>query len=180
MIFTPTELPNAYIIDPERREDARGFFARAWCAQEFQAHGLNPHLVQCSMSYNTRRGTLRGMHYQASPYEEAKLIRCTRGAIYDVIVDLREASRSFTHYVGVELTAENRTMLYVPEGCAHGFMTLVDDTEVYYQMSQVFSPTHARGVRWDDPAFGIAWPELEPIMLDRDRTYPDFQPGGPA
>lgn len=180
MIFTPTDLPGAYIIDPERHEDSRGFFARTWCTQEFQAHGLNPHIVQCSMSYNARRGTIRGLHYQVPPFEEAKLIRCTQGAIYDVVVDLRTSSKTYTHYVGGELTAGNRRMIYVPEGCAHGFMTLEDDTEVCYQMSRPFSPDHARGVRWDDPAFGIEWPDLQPIMLDRDRTYPDFRSEGPA
>ena len=179
MIFTPTGLPGAYIIQPERDEDSRGFFARTWCAQEFQTQGLNPLLAQCSISYNARRGTLRGLHFQVSPFQESKLIRCTRGAIYDVIVDLRATSENFTDYVSVDLTADNRTMLYVPEGCAHGFMTLEDDTEVFYQMSHVHSPDHARGVRWNDPAFGIEWPDLHPIMRERDRTYPDFKPGGP-
>ena len=180
MIFTATELPGAYTIEPERHEDKRGFFARTWCTREFQVQGLNPQLAQCSISYNARRGTLRGMHYQVPPSQEAKLIRCTRGAIYDVIVDLRSASKTLTHYLGIELTADNHTMLYVPEGCAHGFMTLEDHTEVFYQMSQVFSPDHARGVRWNDPAFGIEWPNLEPIMLERDRTYPDFTLEGQA
>lgn len=173
MIFTPTPVPGAYVIEPERREDERGFFARTWCARDFEAEGLNPHLAQCSISYNVRRGTLRGMHYQVSPFEEVKLIRCTRGAIFDVIVDLRPASTTFTRYFSKELTADNRAMLYVPAGCAHGFMTLEDDTEVFYQMSQMFHPAHARGVRWNDPVFGIEWPNLPPIMLERDRSYPD-------
>jgi dTDP-4-dehydrorhamnose 3,5-epimerase len=174
VIFTPTAVPGAYIIEPERHVDKRGFFARTWCTREFQVQGLNPQVAQCSISHNARRGTLRGLHYQVSPFQEAKLIRCTRGAIYDVIVDLRSASETFTHCAGLELTADNRTMLYVPEGCAHGFMTLEDDTEVFYQMSQILSPDHAKGVRWNDPAFGIEWPNLEPIMLERDRSYPDF------
>ena len=176
MIFTPTTLPGAWIIQPERHADERGFFARTWCSHEFERHGLNPHVVQCSISYNSRKGVLRGLHYQVAPFAEAKLIRCTQGAIYDVIVDLRIASATFTRHFGMELTAENRSMLYVPEGCAHGFVTLEAGTEVLYQMSQIYSPDHARGVRWDDPAFGIDWPVSHPILLDRDRTYPDFVP----
>ena len=176
MIFDATDLPGAYIITPERHEDERGFFARTWCSREFASHGLSPDLAQCSISYNARKGTVRGLHFQVSPFQEAKLIRCTRGGIYDVIVDLRPMSETFTRHIGIELTACNRTMLYVPEGCAHGFMTLEDDTEVCYHMSQFYSPTQARGVRWDDPAFAIAWPDLDPILLERDRSYPDFAP----
>ena len=174
MIFVPTALPGAFVVEPERREDPRGFFARTWCAREFEAHGLNPRLCQCSVSFNKRKGTLRGMHYQAAPHQEAKLVRCTMGAIHDVIIDLRPASPAFKQHVAVVLTAENRRMLYVPEGFAHGFQTLADDTEVFYQMSEFHSPGHARGVRWDDPAFGLVWPPDDRIIIDRDRSYPDF------
>jgi dTDP-4-dehydrorhamnose 3,5-epimerase len=174
VIFVPTGLPAAFVVEPERREDQRGFFARTWCAREFEARGLTTRLVQCSVSFNKRKGTLRGMHYQAPPHEEAKLVRCTMGAIHDVIIDLRPTSPTYKLYVAVLLTAENRRMLYVPEGFAHGFQTLVDDTEVFYQMSEFHSPAHARGVRWDDPAFAIAWPPDDRIINDRDRSYPDF------
>jgi dTDP-4-dehydrorhamnose 3,5-epimerase len=174
VIFLPTAVPGAFVVEPERREDARGFFARTWCAREFEAHGLDPRLVQCSVSFSKRRGTLRGMHYQAPPFAEAKLVRCTMGAIHDVVIDLRPASPAYRQHMAVTLTAESRRMLYVPEGCAHGFQTLADDTEVFYQMSAVHSPDHARGVRWDDPAFAIAWPADDRIMNERDRSYPDF------
>jgi dTDP-4-dehydrorhamnose 3,5-epimerase len=174
MIFAPTQLPGAFIIEPERVEDTRGFFARTWCQGEFQAHGLSPKLVQCSISFNQKKGTLRGMHYQVEPYAEVKLVRCTAGAIYDVIIDLRRDSPVFRRHIAVILSAENRTMLYVPEGFAHGFQTLEDHTEVSYQMSEYYSPEHARGVRWNDPAFGIHWPDDERIILERDRCYADF------
>ncbi|WP_447979310.1 dTDP-4-dehydrorhamnose 3,5-epimerase [Candidatus Nitrospira bockiana] len=174
MIFTRTEIPGAYLIDVEPREDERGMFARTWCAGEYEAHGLNPRIVQCSVSYTKARGTLRGMHYQVPPRAEAKLVRCTRGAIFDVIIDLRAGSPAFSKHLAVILTAENRRMLYVPEGCAHGFQTLEDHTEVFYQMSEVYAPACARGVRWDDPAFGIRWPAGDPILSERDRTFPDF------
>ena len=174
MIFTETKLKGAFSIQPERLEDQRGFFARTWCQQEFEAHGLNPCLVQCSISFNKKKGTLRGMHYQAAPSEEAKLVRCTSGAIYDVIIDLRADSRTFTQYVAVVLTAENRTMLYIPEGFAHGFQTLEANTEVLYQMSEFYVPEDARGVRWNDPAFGVEWPPDERIIIERDQNYPDF------
>ena len=178
MIFTATPLAAVFLITPERKEDVRGFFARMWCEQEFAAHGLNPRIVQCDISFNRRRGTVRGLHYQLAPHAEAKLVRCTAGAIYDVVVDLRPDSPTFAQHVAVELTSENRTMLYVPEGLAHGFQTLADDTEVWYQMSQVFSAEHARGVRWNDPAFGIAWPISPPtVILERDATYPGFAVG---
>ena len=176
MIFTPTPLPGAIIVEPEPHEDARGLFARTWCRQEFEAHGLETRLAQCSTSFNKRKGTLRGMHYQAAPMAETKLVRCTRGAIFDVIIDLRPDSPTFTRHVAVTLTAENRTALYVPVGFAHGFQTLADDTEVFYQISELYSAEHARGVRWNDPAFAIAWPEDERIITERDRTYPDFRP----
>ncbi len=177
MIFTETKLKGAFIIDPERHEDERGFFARTWCEQQFARHGLNLRLVQCSISFNKRKGTLRGMHYQAKPHEEARLVRCTMGAIYDVIIDLRPASPTLTQWVAVELAADNRRTLYVPEGFAHGFQTLADNTEVFYQMSEFYTPESARGVRWDDPAFGIEWPPGKRIMSERDRRYADFVPG---
>ena len=174
MIFTATKLSGAYIIEPERAEDKRGFFARTWCVREFEEVGLSRRLVQASTSFNLHRGTLRGMHYQTAPFEEAKLVRCTSGAIYDVIIDLRPHSPTYRQHVAAALTAENHTMLYVPEGCAHGFQTLEDNTEVFYQMSEFYEPGHARGVRWDDPAFGIEWPAADRIMSERDQTYPDF------
>ena len=163
------------MIEPEKLRDGRGFFARTFCWREFEEHGLDPGVVQCNISFNKRAGTLRGMHYQVAPYAEAKLVRCTAGAIYDVVVDLRPTSPSFKKYVAVELTAENCAMLYIPEGFAHGFQTLKDDTEVFYQMSQIHAPDCARGVRWNDPAFSIEWPAAERIMVERDQHYPDFR-----
>jgi len=174
MIFQETELKGAYIVDIERREDDRGFFARSWCRREFEAHGLNPHIAQCGVSFNVRKGTLRGMHFQVKPFEEAKLVRCTMGSLRDVIVDLRPDSPTFKRHRSVVLTADNRTMLYVPEGFAHGFLTLEDETEVHYQISEFHAPEHARGFRWNDPAFGIAWPADVKIISERDRNYPDF------
>lgn len=176
MIFAETDLKGAFIVDPELLEDHRGFFARTWCQREFEARGLNCRLVQCSSSFNKRKGTLRGMHYQAAPHEEARLVRCTMGAIYDVIIDLRPESPTFKEWMAVELTAENRRMVYVPEGFAHGFQTMEENTEVFYQMSQFYAPESARGVRWDDPAFGIRWPAGERIISKRDRSYPDYSP----
>ncbi len=164
------------MIEPELREDERGFFARTWCRQEAEAHGLNPSVAQCNISFNRKRGTLRGMHYQDAPHSEVKLIRCTAGALYDVIIDLRPLSRTYTQHVGVTLTAANHAMVYVPEGFAHGFQTLQDDTEVFYQMSEFYAPGHGRGVRWNDPIFGIEWPHDERTITDRDQTYPDFVP----
>jgi dTDP-4-dehydrorhamnose 3,5-epimerase len=174
MIFKETSLKGAFIIELEGLKDERGFFARSWCQKEFEAHGLNPHLVQCNVSFNKKRGTLRGMHFQVAPYEEAKLVRCTMGAIYDVIIDLRTDSPSFKKHIGFILNPGNRTMLYIPEGFAHGFLTLEDDTEVFYQMSEFYDPGSARGVRWNDPAFGIQWPSEVKIISERDQTYPDF------
>ena len=174
MIFSATKLGGAFLVDPEPHRDERGLFARTWCRHEFEAHGLNAHLVQCSISFSKKRGTLRGMHYQVKPFEEAKLVRCTAGAIHDVIIDLRPASPTFKQWIGVELTGDNRRMLYIPEGFAHGFQTLVDETEVFYQISEFYAPEYAKGVRWNDPAFGIAWPTAERIVSERDRTYPDF------
>jgi dTDP-4-dehydrorhamnose 3,5-epimerase len=174
MIFTETAFKGAFIIEPERRYDERGFFARTWCQREFAAKGLPSAWVQCNISFSRQRGTLRGMHYQASPYEEAKLVRCTTGAIYDVIIDLRYESPTFRQWLALELTADNRRMLFIPQGFAHGFQTLADDTEVFYQMSQFYAPEYARGVRWDDPAFGISWPAEKRIISERDRSFPDF------
>jgi dTDP-4-dehydrorhamnose 3,5-epimerase len=174
MIFTETKLKGAFIIEPEKLEDDRGFFARSWCQREFEAHGLNPRLVQCSISYNKSKGTLRGIHYQTTPYEEAKLVRCTSGSIYDAIVDLRPESATFKQYIGEILTGQNHRMLYVPEGFAHGFLTLEDNTEVFYQISEFYSPEHGQGVRWNDPAFGIKWPLAPSVMSDRDRDCPSF------
>jgi dTDP-4-dehydrorhamnose 3,5-epimerase len=175
MIFKETRLKDAYVIEIERHADARGFFGRSWCQREFEKHGLNPRLVQCNISFNARKGTLRGMHYQAKPFEEAKLIRCTMGSLYDVIIDLRAGSPSFKQHVGVVLTPHDRNMLYVPEGFAHGFLSLEDNTEVFYQMSEFYSADHSRGFRCDDPAFGIEWPSDILVISDRDRTYPDFR-----
>ena len=174
MIFDETRIRGAWIISPEPIQDARGWFARTWDEHEFVARGLSGHVVQCSVSFNRRRGTLRGLHYQAAPHEESKLVRCTAGVIFDVAVDLRPSSPTFMDWVGVELSAGNRLALYVPEGCAHGFLTLEDDVEVLYQMSEVYEPGAGRGVRWDDPAFGIAWPGEVTVINERDRTYPDF------
>ncbi len=174
MIFTETRLKGAFVVELERRDDERGFFARSWCRTEFEAHNLNPAIVQCNVSFNRLKGTLRGMHYQAAPFEEAKLVRCTSGALYDVIIDLRPTSATYQQHVSELLSAANRKMLYVPEGFAHGFQTLEDNTEVFYQMSQFYSPEHARGVRYNDPAFGIEWLIAEPVITQRDRDYPDF------
>ena len=172
MIFVPTPLPGAYVLDLKRLEDERGFFARAFCQDEFKAQGLNTAVAQCNVSFNARRGTLRGMHFQASPHAEAKVVRCTQGAIWDVIIDLRADSRTFRQWYGVELSQGTRRALYVPEGFAHGFQTLADDSEVLYVMSEFFHPECAGGVRWDDPAFGIEWPVADPLISDRDRNYP--------
>jgi len=176
VIFTKTNLPGAFIIEPEPREDERGFFARAWCQREFEAHGLNPRVVQCNISFNKKKGTLRGIHYQAAPYEEAKLVRCTLGSIYDLIIDLRPASPTFKQHTAEILNAANRKMFYIPEGFAHGFMTLKDNTEVFYQMSEFYSAKHARGIRWNDPAFGIPWPLAPRVISDCDCTYSDYAP----
>lgn len=176
MIFTATELEGAYVLEIERHEDERGFFARTWCRREFEAHGLNARLAQCNTSFNPKKATMRGMHYQVEPFREAKLIRCTMGSIYDVIVDLRPDSPTFGQYFGLFLSAENRRMLYVPEGFAHGFLTCEDDTEVFYQMSEFYAADCARGFRWNDPLFGIKWPSEVLVISDRDRDYPDFRP----
>ena len=208
MMFLETKLKGAFIIDIQKNEDQRGFFARSYCHREFQEHGLNPRVVQCNISYNAKNGTLRGMHYQVAPFEEAKLVRCTMGSIYDVIVDLRPDSETYCEWLGVYLAAHcsqltahcslltgggstltadcpgvaahcslltaHYTMLYIPEGFAHGFLTLEDDTEVFYQMSQFYAPEYARGFRWNDPAFGIEWPRDIAVISERDKAYPDF------
>jgi dTDP-4-dehydrorhamnose 3,5-epimerase len=176
MRFTETKVAGAFLIEPEPVADERGFFARTWCREEFAEHGLNPELAQANISFNHRRGTLRGLHLQAHPHQEAKLVRCTRGAIFDVAVDLRPDSMTYLAWFGAELTDANRSMLYVPEGCAHGFLTLTDATEVAYQMSAPYAPAAARGVRWDDPAFGIDWPGEVLVINERDRRYPDHDP----
>ena len=176
MRFTETKVAGAFLIEPEPIADERGFFARTWCREEFADHGLNPELAQANISFNHHKGTLRGLHYQAAPHEEAKLVRCTRGAIWDLALDLRPGSPTYRAWFGAELTAGNRAMLYVPEDCAHGFLTLADDTEVAYQMSAPYAPEAARGVRFDDPAFGIEWPGEVVVINERDRTYPDFAP----
>ena len=175
MKFQELALSGAFVLDPERLEDERGFFARTWCREEFAARGLVGTIAQCSLSFNRRKGTLRGMHYQAAPHEETKIVRCTMGAVYDVIVDLRPDSPTRKKWVGLELTAENRRMLYVPEGFAHGFQTIEDDTEVFYQMSESYHSESARGVRWNDAAFDIRWPQTPQVMSERDRSYADFR-----
>ena len=175
MEFLKTKLPGVFEILIEKKPDERGFFARTWCQQEFVSQGLAGKLVQCSLSFNKRKGTLRGIHYQVTPHEETKLVRCTRGAIYDVVLDLRPKSPTFKDWVAVELTEEKRNMMYVPHGCAHGFLTLEDRSEVSYQMSEFQYSESARGVRWDDPAFQIKWPAKIEVISDRDRNYPDFQ-----
>ena len=175
MIFTETELPGAFIIDIERLCDERGFFARTWCADEFAAHGIALPPLQANMSMNPTKGTLRGMHYQLAPYEESKLVRCTRGAIYDVIVDVREDSPTFGEWLGVELTADNCRQLYVPGGFAHGFLTLAENSDVAYQVSAKYAPGAERGLRWDDPAIAIQWPTAPQLISDKDRRHPNFQ-----
>jgi dTDP-4-dehydrorhamnose 3,5-epimerase len=175
--FRETRVMGVVEVDLAPHEDDRGFFARSYCWREFEAHGLNPRVVQCNVSYNRTRGTLRGMHYQGEEHQEAKLIRCTRGAIYDVAVDIRPDSPTYRVWTAAELRVEPgrvSRLLYLPEGVAHGFLTLEDDTEVFYQMSEFYSPEAARGFRWNDPAFSIQWPEAVRVISDRDRTYPNF------
>jgi dTDP-4-dehydrorhamnose 3,5-epimerase len=174
MIFTETKLEGAYLVDLERFEDERGFFALSWSAEEFAARGLESKLAECNVSFNRKKGTLRGMHYQTAPHGQVKLVRCTRGAIFDVIIDLRANSPTFKQWAGAELTANNHRALYVPMDFAHGFQTLEDDSEVFYQMSTPYVPGSGRGVRWDDPAFGIDWPQDERIIIERDNQYPNF------
>ena len=176
MRFEETPLSGAFVIHQERVTDERGFFARTWSREEFAEHGLATEVVHCNTSYNARRGTLRGMHWQEPPFAEAKLMRCTAGTIHDVIVDLRPDSPTYGRHHGVTLRASDGTMFYCPEGFAHGFITLSDATEVAYLMSEVYAPSHARGARWNYPFFAITWP-LEPVVMnDCDRTYPDYTP----
>lgn len=175
MQFVETCLPGTFEIRVEPHCDERGFFARSWCQREFAQRGLNPRLVQCNISFNSRKGTLRGMHFQAPPHAEAKLVRCTRGSIYDVVIDLRAGSSTYKRWVGITLTAGNRSMFYIPEGFAHGFVTLEDETEVFYQMSDFHDPESARGVRWNDPAFGIVWPVEVEVISERDAGYAAFE-----
>ena len=176
MIFHPTEVEGAWLIEAEKHVDERGFFARSFCAEEFAARGLDPHVAQCNISRNRRRHTLRGMHAQAPPHAETKLVRCTRGRLWDVILDLRPGSPTFLRHHGVELSAEGTLLLYVPRGCYHGFLTLEDDTEIFYQISHPSVPEAGRGVRWNDPAFGIRWPAEPAVLNPRDAAYPDWSP----
>jgi dTDP-4-dehydrorhamnose 3,5-epimerase len=174
MIFRETPLAGAFVLEPELVQDERGFFARTWSRDEFVARGLDPEIAQCSVSYNHRRGTLRGLHFQAAPHEEVKLVRCIRGALWDVIVDVRPGSPTRGRFFGLVLSAAARNALYIPKGMAHGFVTLEDETEVFYQISAPYSPEHARGYRWDDPTFAIPWPEPVAVISERDRNLPFF------
>jgi dTDP-4-dehydrorhamnose 3,5-epimerase len=174
MKFRETPLKGLYIVEIDPRADNRGFFARSFCRQEFEAQGLNPAIAQCNISFNPKAGTLRGMHYQAEPFREVKLVRCITGAIFDAVIDLRPGSATYRRWFGLELTADNRRALYVPEGFAHGQLTLTDNTEVFYQVSEFYSPGHERGIRWNDPAFGINWPKDPIVISPKDASYPDF------
>jgi dTDP-4-dehydrorhamnose 3,5-epimerase len=174
MIFTETKIKGVYIIEPELLTDERGFFARSFCKEEFQKHGLETDIAQCNISYNKKKGTLRGMHYQVQPFEEAKIVSCTKGSIYDVVVDLRRDSPTYCQWVATDLSEKNFKMLYIPRGFAHGFQTLEDDTMVYYQMTEFFHPECARGGRWNDPRFGIPWPLKNSIISNKDRNYNFF------
>ena len=176
MQFLDTAIAGTYIVEPELRADERGFFARTWSRDEFVAAGLVAEFTQCSVSFNVRRGTLRGMHYQRAPHEETKLVRCTTGRMYDVALDLRPESATCGRWVAAELSSDNHRALYIPRGCAHGFLTLEDDTEVLYQIAGDYVPASAAGVRWNDPAFGIEWPEPVTVIAERDRCYPDSPP----
>ena len=177
MRFTETRVQGAYLVEPEPRGDDRGFFARIWCRDEFAAQGLSAVFVQCNDAFTAKRGTLRGLHYQSAPHEEVKLIRCVRGAVFDVLVDLRPASPTYAQWVGVTLSAENRTMVYVPEGCAHGYLALEDGSEVIYPVTKAYQPAAERGVRWNDPRFGIEWPEIGPLLISpKDEGWPDYRP----
>lgn len=175
LIFRETDLQGAFVIEAEKFEDERGFFALTWSQNDFAQRGLNSSLLECNISFNQRKGTLRGMHYQRAPYPQAKLVRCTMGAIYDCIIDLRVDSPTFKHWYAVELTEQNRSMIYIPEGFAHGFQTLEPQTEIFYQMSEIYKPDYARGVRWNDPAFGIEWPLPLEVIAARDAAYDDFK-----
>ena len=174
MIFRETKLKGAFLIDLETREDDRGFFARVFCQNEFERHGLNTNVAQANASHSKHRGTLRGMHYQVAPYAEAKFVRCTRGAVYDVTVDIRPDSPTFKQWFGMELSVENGAALYIPEGCAHGFLTLEDATDVFYMITAPYNPEASRGFRYNDPAFGIDWPGEAVVINERDASYSDF------
>ena len=174
MIFTETKLKGAYIVDIKRIEDDRGFFGRAWCQKEFEEMGLSANVVQSNLSSNKKKGTLRGMHFQVTPFAESKLVRCTRGALYDVIIDLRPASPTYMQWLGVELTADSFRMLYVPENFAHGFLTLEDNTDITYQVTQFYAPGAERGIRYNDPAFNIQWPIDPQIISEKDKAHADF------
>ena len=174
MTFNRTKLAGVFEITLNPKIDDRGFFARTWCEREFRDNGLNPAVAQCSLSFNSRSGTLRGMHFQAS-MPEAKTVRCTRGSVYDVVLDLRPDSPTFKSWIAITLSAADRNGVYVPEGCAHGFLTLEDETEVFYQISEFYDSNLSRGVRWNDPAFGIAWPRLPEVISERDQNYPNFE-----
>jgi dTDP-4-dehydrorhamnose 3,5-epimerase len=180
MLFIPTPIAETFLIEPERKTDRRGFFARTWCAKEFQAQGLVARIALVNVSHNERKGTLRGMHYQERPHAETKIVGCKRGAIYDVVLDLRENSPSYRKWFGVELTDENQRSLYIPEGCAHGFQSLTDGAEVLYLMSEFYAPACARGVRYDDPAFRIQWPLPVTCISDADGNWPDYLATLPA
>ena len=175
MKISETELAGAYVVELEAVEDERGYFARTYCRKEFAEFGLNTEIAQCSLSYNARRGTLRGMHYQVEPAAETKLVQCMCGSLYDVIIDLRPQSETYCHWFGIELSADKRSLLYIPEGFAHGFQTLEDNTTIYYQISAFYDPQYAQGVRWNDPAFGIKWPLANPIMSEKDKLLPDYR-----
>ena len=176
MIFTETIFKGAYIVEPERFRDDRGHFARVFCEKEFEAHGFKLNMVQSNIAFTHKKWTLRGLHYQVNPYAEIKLVRCISGRIFDVIIDLRPESSTYKQWFGTELSAENNRMLLIPENFAHGYQSLADATEVFYQVSQFYSPDAERGVRWDDPAFNIQWPEMtHPIISEKDKSWPDFQ-----
>jgi len=176
IIFKETKVAGAFLIEPEKFEDQRGFFARSFSQKEFSEHGLRAEFVEAGISFNLRQNTVRGMHYQAAPNAQAKLVRCTRGAIFDALIDLRPDSPTYKQWYAHELSAQNRLMLYIPEGCAHGYQTLADESEIFYQLSAGYAPASERGVRWNDPVFGIAWPATDGVIInDRDRNYPDFK-----
>jgi len=174
MIFKELKIKDAYLIDLEKKEDDRGFFARTFCSQAFEEKGLMSRILQMNISYSKKTGTLRGMHYQIPPYAEAKLIRCLYGSIYDAMIDLRPDSPTFKQWLGIKLCSSNRQMVYVPEGCAHGFQTLADHTEVLYQVSAPFTPEAERGLRWDDPSFDIKWPLSVTVISGKDKSHPLF------
>ncbi|MEZ6040488.1 MAG: dTDP-4-dehydrorhamnose 3,5-epimerase [Planctomycetaceae bacterium] len=177
MKFTETPVHGVWLVEPERHEDNRGFFARTWCAREFEQRGLDHRLVQCNVSYNRQRGTVRGMHFQKSPCEEAKLVRCTAGAVWDVVVDLRSDSETYLQHLAVQLDPVDHIAVYIPKGCAHGFQTLEDSTELLYQMTEYFSPDAASGVRWNDPLINVQWPIDVSVIAERDLQFPDFTTG---